>query len=225
MFRSSMQGKKVSGAFPGRSSGDTFTGISYGDDRQCQKCGQHHTINETQQVYEVARTIVDCLPPTGNAMMIGVLRSSDDLWFAACSPHDGTAGYNAFVASIRTKKHFLPRLTVVGSLPQNQSDTRSGQTLSARDIRSCTVNGHPIAGRCAAPKLLHFAVSNNLRRPWTMSEVFYDPANLNQIYKDYITAPSCQSCQNLLPLILCKHSAGDINMNQFIGMMRTVGWM
>ncbi len=91
MLKGNLQGKRV----PGSNAGDTLTGVSYGDDGPCPNCGQRHTINETQQAYDVARTLVRSLPVVGGAMMLGVLRSADNQWFAACSAHDDTAGHNS----------------------------------------------------------------------------------------------------------------------------------
>jgi hypothetical protein len=159
-------------------------------------------------------------------MMLGVLRSNDGRYFAACSPADGTPGYDAFTAAVTgTHKRFLPALTIAGNIPDNGTVSRGGMSLSAAFLRSCTVNGSPIAGRCAAPKLLHYAIRNQLPRPWVMSEVMYDPTGTNPTYKDYITAPSCNTCKGLLPYMACPRKE-QARLVEFTGLIHRqwAGW-
>ncbi len=219
MIHQGKKGVRVHRSLAGSDAGDTYTGQAYGDDVPCGSCGGKHPIYETQQVYEVARTIVDCIIG-GPTMMLGVLRSNDGQWVAACSPADGTPGYNAFRGALTGHhKRFLPALVIAGNIPDDGSRSFGGLPLAASFIRSCTVQNAPIAGRCAAPKLVHYAIRLSLPRPWTMSEVLYDPAGSNPNYTDYLTAPSCATCGVLLPQLLCPLKA-SATLKEFTGLIR-----
>lgn len=219
MFHEGKSGVAVHRSLAGGNAGDTYTGQAYGDDTICPVCNGLHPIFETQQVYEVARTIVDCIIG-GPTMMVGVLRSNDGRYVAACSPANASDGYNAFIGAVTgTHKRFLPSLTIAGNIPDDGSRSRGGLPLNARFIRSCKVDGSPMAGRCAAPKLLHFAIKNLLPRPWVMSEVMYDPAGTSLAYRDYITAPSCSTCAVLLPYMVCPRKQ-HVNLQVFTDLIR-----
>ncbi len=219
MIRHDKQGVRLHGSLFGSNAGDTYTGQSYGDDVPCTSCGGRHSIYETQQVYDVARTIVDCII-TGPTMMIGVLRSNDGRWVAACSAAEGTPGYNAFREALSHRhKRSIPPLAIVGNIPSRDNASRGGQLISAAFMRSCRVGNAPIAGRCAAPKLLLHAIGQRLPRPWTMSEVLFDPAGTNRNYTAYATAPSCATCKNLLPHLLCPSKA-DVVLHEFNGLIQ-----
>lgn len=213
---------EVHAGLAGAEAGDTYTGVSYGDDSACPRCGSRHPLFETQMVYEVCRNIVRLLleqNPVPPAMMIGVLRGNNDTYFAACSPADGTPGQIAFASALQAGRFKLPRLTLVGNLPARGALARGGRTVSAQEVRSCTVTGHPIAGRCAAPKLIHVAAQSATPHPWRLSEVWFDPALQNQSYRHLDTAESCQTCRRLLPLLLCKQGA-DVDLLSFSGLIR-----
>jgi len=103
--------QQVAPHLAGGGSGDTYTGVSYGDDIPCPRCGQRHPLYETQVVYEVCRNIVKLLleqTPCPPAMMIGVLRGNNETYFAACSPADGTPGQIAFSNAIQAGRYKLP---------------------------------------------------------------------------------------------------------------------
>ncbi len=219
MFHNEKRNRAVYKTLAGARSGDTYTGQSYGDDVPCPSCGGRHPVYETQQVYEVVRAIVDCIL-AGPTMMLGVLRANDETWVAACSPADGTAGYNAFRNAVTvTHKRFLPALAIAGNIPDRGTVSRGDLKLNPAFLRSCTVANAPIAGRCAAPKLVHYAIRNNLPRPWTMSEALYDPARASETYEDYQTAPSCDTCKVLLPNMLCPRNA-PASVQEFTGLIR-----
>ena len=203
MIHQGKKGVRVHHSLAGSEAGDTYTGQAYGDDAPCCSCGGKHPIFETQQLYEVARTIVDCIIG-GPTMMISVLRSNDGRWVAACSPADGTPGYNAFRGALTgPNKRFLPELVVAGNIPYEGVRSFGDVPLPTSFIHSCTVKNAPFAGRCAAQKLIHYAIRLSLPRPWTMSEVLYDPARAHPNYTDYQTAASCATCSILLPQLLC----------------------
>lgn len=214
--------KPVYTGLAGAPSGDTYTGVSYGDDIPCPRCGQRHPVFETQVVYEVCRNIIKLLMeqnPVPPAMMIGVLRGNNDTFLAACSPADGTPGQMAFAVAVQTGRFRLPGLILAGNLPNAGTTSRGGRTVGAAEIRRCSVAGHPIAGRCAAPKLIHVAQQQNVPRPWSLSEVFFDPALANPHHIHLNTAESCQTCRQLLPLLLCKDGP-EVNLITFTGIIR-----
>jgi hypothetical protein len=218
MIHAKRRGQATPPAFGGSGAGDTFTGISYGDDIVCPTCGQLHPIQETQQIYEITRMLVEQIEGA-IPMMIGILRDRAGTYVAACSPAEGTPGYQAFLTAIQTKRAFLPQLRVTGDLQMGQLRTRGGDRLSGAQVRACTVLGQPIAGRCAAPKLIHYAMSNDLPRPWVMSEVMHDPTGQNRHHASHVTAESCQTCARLLPLMLCGHTHGE-GLLTFRGLMQ-----
>ncbi len=203
MFTVAKQNKAVHHGLAGGDGGDTYTGISYGDDLPCPNCGLRHSIFETNVLYDMCRILIKqmTMQAVANAMMIGVLRGNNNSFYAACSPADGTPGQVAFrnvVQGIR----FI-RFALAGNVPDAGSTSRGGVRVSAQMIRQCTVAGNPIAGRCAAPKLVHYAIAHAVPRPWSMSEVLYDPLNQNPHYDHFQTAQSCLSCRQLLPRMLC----------------------
>lgn len=207
---------------PASASGDSYTGVSYGNDKDCMQCGKRHPLYETQIVYEVCRNIIKLMleqTPLPPAMMIGVLRSNNDTFFAACSPADGMPGQIAFANAIQVGRYKLPPITLVGNLPARGTISRGGRVVSAQDIRNCTVAGQPIAGRCAAPKLIHIATQQAAPRPWRLSEVWFDPALKSAAYRHLDTAESCQTCSKLIPLLLCKQ-VPDVDLISFTGLIR-----
>ncbi len=219
MIHQDKQGMRLHGSLFGSSAGDTYTGQSYGDDMPCMSCGGRHPIYETQQVYDVARTIVDCIV-VRRFMMIGVLRSNDGRWIAACSAAEGTPAYNAFREALSHRhKRSLPPLSILGNTPRRYNHSHGGRVISEAFIRSCRVGNAPIAGKCAAPKLILHAIAHRLPRPWTMSEVLFDPAGTNRNYTAYATAPSCATCKSLLPHLLCPSKA-DVALNEFNGLIQ-----
>jgi hypothetical protein len=223
MQNAGKQAKELGGGILGTEAGDTYTGVSYGDDLVCPNCQSRHPIYETQMVYEVVRNIIKLLleqTPAPPAMMLGVLRGENGSWFAACSPADGQPGQVALQNAVRNGRVKLPSpMTLVGNLPAAGSTSRGQKPVTAQDVRNCTVNGQPIAGRCAAPKLIHVAIQQNIQRPWRMSEVWFDPALQNNTYRHLDTAESCLTCRNLLPLLLCNQGP-DVNLITFTGLIR-----
>ncbi len=217
MFNQAKQNQAVHHSLAGGgTSGDTYTGISYGDDLPCPNCGLRHSIFETNVIYDMCRILIKQMTQQGVAvsMMIGVLRGNNNTFYAASSPADGTAGQLAFRATVQGIR--FVRFTLCGNIPDQGSTSRAGSRVTAQVIRQCTVNGSPIAGRCAAPKLVHYAIGNNIPRPWCMSEVLYDPLGQNPHYDHFQTAQSCLSCRNLLPQMLCTRGNAP-NLIEFRG--------
>lgn len=201
--------------------GSQFTGRTYGDDILCPICSQRHPVSEGSRAKMLCWRIAGELGQAANGlapMMIGVLVANNGNVYAACSPADSQPGQLAFVQACQ-RVGMVPFIQC-GNVPARGVATAGGRQMSPSEMARCRpTQQDPIQGRCAAPKMIHIALSQRAPRPWTMSEMLWDPAGQNAQYTPLWHAQSCNTCQRLLPRMLCKSNSEDVSLIT-VGFMR-----
>jgi hypothetical protein len=124
-----------------------------------------------------------------------------------------------FNEAIRRIQRHIPNLIHVQTVIQPVL-TRGRTQIPPATIANCQVDNGPL--QCAAPKLIDAAnrtVGQNLRLHYSMSEVWFDAstferstvvtdrrneAAIARVHTDHgRSRTSCQTCQNVLPMLLC----------------------
>jgi hypothetical protein len=200
----------------------------YGSDWQtygsspCPRCGAAHgaawQIPETQRsrfrlmqlVAEMGtrstRNARNISAGVGQKFMLGLLIAGGTTFVATSG---GNLGNATFVAAANAKGYTIctaRRYNIGNNFSVVNRAISPGQYMSMQ-----APNASP-AGDCAAPRLLQQAFQT-LPAPhqpnnWEMSEVFYQPntsrrTSDNNYWIHGLSAHSCATCANLVPLLLC----------------------
>ncbi len=91
--------------------------------------------------------------------------------------------------------------------------SRTGRVIQTAEYSGCQGHAASPPGNCAAPRLLEMAfadpaVDRGTFRQWAMSEIWYLPSPAKMASSDLawthgISAESCATCANLVPLLCC----------------------
>jgi hypothetical protein len=89
--------------------------------------------------------------------------------------------------------------------------TRAGIKVPTDLIDKCKAGNEPLT--CAAPKLINYANRNGYPLPYSMTEVMFNPKSHKRFFEQHKgfsvhghTIESCQTCQNIVPLLLCRET-------------------
>lgn len=142
----------------------------------------------------------------GQKFMLGVLLTGGATYVAASGSNNGN---NALVTACMRKGYTLcPPRSATGGVHH----AVSGRVIPAGQYMSMQAPGASRAGDCAAPRLIEQAIATPAalanRANWAMSEVFYQPNTARRAQDDLywvhgLSAHSCATCENLVPLLLC----------------------
>jgi hypothetical protein len=203
----------------------TMTGLTYGNDAECRRCGQRHAhTNRDTIAVETNRTLLMAsriaervgagMPASRGSPavkkqegMVGVLIAADGRMAVAVS-----GGGNSKDAAVRTAvdqtlaavSALYPYLIFVGNI-EGQIPTVSGQFLSRQEFDHSAGDGlTAVPGTCAGPKLMAYAITNGWARPYAMSEA-WSARKQDETAKFGKSEPieSCNTCCRLIPMMLC----------------------
>ncbi len=167
----------------------------------------------TPEDYVVGRTVGPFRPPiidagAGQKFMVGLLLAGGQ---TLVSVSGNNLANGAFTAAVTRKRY-----VVCGArkAPVGVHNSVVDRVIPAGQYMATQGAGASPAGDCAAPRLIERAFelipAGPLRDPstWAMSEVFYQPKTSRRTADDLhwvhgLSAHSCATCQNLVPLLLC----------------------
>jgi len=142
----------------------------------------------------------------GQKFMIGLLITPAATLVATSG---GNLNNGSFVAAAG-RKHYQICPARKATVGVHQSVV--GRVIPAGQYMSMQAGGASPAGDCAAPRLIERAFELNAAprnlAAWAMSEVFYQPNTQRRTRDDLywvhgLSAHSCATCANLVPLLLC----------------------
>jgi hypothetical protein len=187
--------------------GKRYTGLVYGLDRPCRRCNGFHP-ERNQQLPESDKTeyMASKIAMHANAKssMIGLLIAADGSMVATTSSTDGSQNRRLLIIGIRLSQY--GNIAVAGDLDLTKPLPNAGGAAVAVDEREgCQPAGCPVPGQCAAPKLIAYAIANNLPRPYVMTEVWSErnQGDKERAFKANEPIESCYSCGSLVPLLMC----------------------
>jgi hypothetical protein len=142
----------------------------------------------------------------GQKFMLGLLIAGPHTFVATSGNNLGNA---SFVAAANAKGYTIcpPR-----SYSTGVNFSVVGRAIPAGQYMSMQAANASPAGDCAAPRLLQQAFQTlgapHQPNTWEMSEVFYQPntqrrTSDNLYWMHGLSAHSCATCQNLVPMLLC----------------------
>ena len=189
--------------------GTKYTGLTYGKDTACHRCGHTHTdanqlIYESDKVNLMASKIAARAAVTQGGVMLGVLIDTAGHIAVAVSgtaqpKHDRVA---LAVQALYPTAEMVPvdALDPVADIAHNGCGItleESGHCRAADDLATA------VPGSCAAPKLVGYALRNDWPRPYVMSEA-WSRSTQGETFKFAQSEPieSCNTCCKLLPLML-----------------------
>jgi hypothetical protein len=140
--------------------------------------------------------------------MLGLLTDGTTTLVATSGKNMNNA---AFVRVAKLKGYTIcpPRGPAVGT-----NTSLGGRTISNNDYENCQGADANRPGECAAPRLIQRAFEipalMRNRAQWAMSEIFYQPNSEKRLEQDLywvhgLTAHSCATCENLVPVLMCPH--------------------
>ena len=199
--------------------GARLTGLTYGNDTRCLKCGMTHgdtdrkkIVVETDKTELMASKIAEKVGAGVNAStgvspikkqegMVGVLIAAGGQMAVAVSG-GGTGKEQAIKAAA---KALYLALVFAGNLETGQIPTASGQFLSPKEFNHSTGDGQTaVPGTCAGPKLIAHAIRNNWAPPYAMSEAWSAKRELTTSkFAKSEPIESCNTCCRLIPMMLC----------------------
>lgn len=195
--------------------GDTMV---YGD-TTCRLCGEVHDpgkyIRENGssrfKLMQLMMTVrFDASAAAGQQnRMFGILITPSRTYAAHSGPTN--AGNTPFLQKATQKGYTAcPPRTATGG----PHTSFCGTVITPAEYTACYVaQGGYVAGNCAAPRLLEQALEDHRANGWGinfanwfMSEVMYQPGQVGN-WTHGLTAESCKTCKNLVPMFLCPNGA------------------
>jgi hypothetical protein len=163
--------------------------------------------------------VIERLRPTGvtavtaettGEFMVGILICPERTYVAASGPGLDNPKFRAIAAR---KGYSVCKARTVDTVPRT---TTRGEPISRELYVGAKDPTAPDPGNCAAPRLIQQATEDGSidklkRKEWEMSEIYYLPSTAkrtseqnNGLYWLHgLTAHSCQTCEKLVPILLC----------------------
>jgi hypothetical protein len=187
--------------------GKTCTGLVYGNDASCRRCGTFHTapallLKETDRTDFAASRIADAadLRDTG---MCGILIDMDGKVAIAVSGK-ADKGAKALQAAKGLGVALYTGAVLAGAITLSDY-------ADLGEVGHCKTDGAAEPGNCAAPKLINHAKKNGWRAPFVISEVWSArKGKATDKFAKNEPIESCQACAKLLPLMLCTKAKGTV---------------
>ena len=187
--------------------------------KACARCGRYHgrsdqvlethgsrfklmrLLVELQLTPMLARRTGADVPALNADRMFGVLVTPEKTF--ATHSGDLLDGATPFLLLAKSRKMTL---ALTQEEKQGKHTARAG-VIPQHIYQSAKVAGAYKPGNCAAPRLIEAALKDpdvsHDPMTWSMSEVMYNPTGSNQQWWHGLTANSCDTCEKLVPMLLC----------------------
>ena len=143
----------------------------------------------------------------GKKFMIGVLVADKKIFVAASG-----SNLNRIEAAAKSLSRSLGKVVLCEPrTAQGIHKTWGGADVASAEYLQTKVDNEP--GTCAAPRIIEQAMADadavKVRDNWEMTEVWFDPnAEADESYVHGLSAKHCNTCDKLIPLLLCPVKPG-----------------
>ena len=189
-----------------RSQGQKFTGLVYGRDAVCRRCGVFHAPDLTPGAGGF--NLIACETDKTELMASKVAASADLKEKGMVGILIDADGKIALAVSGNTKKANLV-LAAAESIYQGlelAGDVNILDYITNEELGHCRSDGAAPPGNCAAPKLIGHAIAGSWKLPFAISEVWSDKKNVEkEKFNKNEPIESCIACGKLVPLMMCSY--------------------